>query len=89
MKGDIYEYDGKEFILEGKYFEEYVKLTRVDIEKEYSVQDAENILNSNVIAVYKGIFHCKKPLMGEVICNILSDIKEEIEIRIDITCEEI
>lgn len=84
MKGEIYKYEGKEYVLEGKYYDEYIKQTGVELNKEYSIEEADILINSNVISVYKGIFHCQETFIGHEICDLLSKVKEEFEIRCDI-----
>jgi CO dehydrogenase/acetyl-CoA synthase epsilon subunit len=88
MKGDTYEYEGQKFILESKYFNEYVVKTEIDLQKIYSAKEATEIMNKHIMKCYRGLVTCGKELSGRKICEVLSDIEEQFLIRCKVICNE-
>ena len=82
MENLKYEYDGKVFNLKRLHYKKYLKKTQVKEDKLYSIKEAEEIINLNVLKCYKGAFHPEEKLTGKDICELLSDIEETFDIRL-------
>lgn len=74
-------YRGIEEEVRGIYCKYYHEKTNVTLEKLYSGEEASSIMNKNTVQHYKGKIDVKNELSGHSICRLLSDLKEEEDVK--------